>query len=81
MNLDRYQFVDRIIPHVPTLALVLAGLGVLSALFTLLAGLIFSPIAALLGALLTLVGVSIGYAAIMMLYRIYVRVVGSGPVA
>lgn len=80
-QLDQYQFADKIIPHVPILALILAVLGVLSALFTLLAGLFFSPIAAIIGSALTLVGVAIGYSAIMMVYRIYIRVVGGAPPA
>ena len=81
MNIDQYQFADKVIPHVPTIALVMAALGVLSAVLTLLVGLFVSPIAAIIGALLTLAGVAVGYAAIMMLYRIYVRVVGGGPAA
>lgn len=75
-KLDKYGVADKIIPFVPTLALIYlvlaavgATLGFLGALFTFsLVGMVAS-----IGALAM---AAAGYAAIMMLHGIYRRVVG-----
>jgi hypothetical protein len=75
-KLDRYGVADKIIPFVPTIALAYLALAGLVAVFGFLGSLFAFSLLGMIGALAGFLMAAVGYAAIMMLHRIYVRTVG-----
>lgn len=73
---DAMGIADKVIPLVPTIAIVYLVVAAVGAAFGFLGSLVTLSLGGMIASILGLVTAAVGYAAIIMLYRIYVRVTG-----